>query len=376
MTPLRLILVIPSLVFALLAFFPVSSLLLWQMKLGAIEFGHWFALFPLLAIFAGRRRSVLDSVLVGLAVLALALLLSSSVRAAAFAPEAKSKMTAVFPAPAPAKTAPFSWGRLWSLGGPPSVEAQVLNYSEKHTPPLALDFYPTERGKAPCVVVLHGGGWDGGSRREFAGLNHFLASRGYAVAAIDYRLAPGATWPAQRDDVIEALGYLTENASQLSLNPHKFVLLGRSAGGQIAGAVAATGKAPGVVGCITLSAPADLHFAAQYAKTSDILNSKKLIEQYLGGTPADHADAYDSASAPLLVNAKAPPFLLIHGEKDDLVWVRQSVRFAAKLAENEVRHVFLRPLWATHALDYGWNTPGGQLTQWAIETFLASVTAD
>jgi len=377
MTLLRFLLVLPSFLLALLVLIPAPSMLFWQMRLCAIEFGHWFAIVPLLALFAGRRRSGLDTALVAVAILSFILLISSSVRAASFGGSAKSKMRTVFPAQTAVKSSPFSFGRAWSFGGPPKAEALNMPYDEKHTPALTLDFYSAEgRTNAPCVVVVHGGGWDLGTRHEMSELNNLLSNRGYAVAAIDYRLAPAVTWPEQGEDVLDAIGYLTERASELKINPKKFVLLGRSAGAQIAGAVAAPGKVPGVVGCIMISAPADMNFAALYAKTNDILNSKKLIEQYMGGTPAEKKEVYDSASAPMLVNEKSPPFLLIHGGKDDLVWVKQSERFSAKLAEAGVRHVFLKPPWATHAIDYGWNAPGGQLTQWAVEAFLASVTAD
>jgi hypothetical protein len=62
--------------------------------------------------------------------------------------------------------------------------------------------------------------------------------------------------------------------------------MGRSAGGQIAETVAVTGTQPGVIGCIALYAPADMNFAYQYANKKDILNSDKLLRQYLGGTPS------------------------------------------------------------------------------------------
>jgi len=194
------------------------------------------------------------------------------------------------------------------------------------------------------------------------------------VAAIDYRLAPAAPWPAQWEDTIAALKYLNEHADELGIDAKKIVLMGRSAGGQIAETVAVTGTQPGVVGCIGLYAPADMNFAFQYANKKDILNSDKLLRQYLGGTPAEAKENYDSASPYALVTDKTPPTLLIHGANDDMVWVKQSERFAAQLKANNVKYVFLRVPWATHALDYSWNTPGGQLTTWAIEQFLGAVT--
>jgi acetyl esterase/lipase len=242
---------------------------------------------------------------------------------------------------------------------------------------LSLDFYSAERATAaPCVIMLHMGGWDHGSRREpgFAQLNEYLASRGFAVATIDYRLAPAHPWPAQRQDTIAAMQYLREHAEDLGIHRHKFILMGRSAGGQIAEATAVSGLIPDIVGCIALYAPADLHFAFKYADKKDILDSDKLLRQYLGGTPTEAWSNYNFASAYLLVNRWTPPTLLIHGANDELVWVKQSERYAERLKQHGVKHVFLRAPWATHALDYGWNSPGGQLTTWAVEQFLINVT--
>ncbi|MEQ1862133.1 MAG: alpha/beta hydrolase [Chthoniobacteraceae bacterium] len=376
MTAVRIVFALLFFVVSTLVFIPAPSLFAWQLKLAATEYGHWMVLGSLAVIVAGRRRSGIDSASVVLAALAGLLFLSSAVRASMFAGTAKSRMDASFPATADsAKRPPFSLPALWFGKSPVRVEVQTLAFAEHDANPLRLDFYaPQGRAAAPCVIVLHGGGWEQGERHEFAAFNHLLAARGYAVAAIDYRLAPRWTWPAPHADTLAALRYLEVHAGELGIDPQRFVLMGRSAGGQIAESVAAPGEHPGIVGCIALYAPADMHFAHQYAKRSDILNSEKLLRQFLGGTPLDAAANYDSASGYGLANPKTPPTLLIHGAKDELVWVKQSERYAERLRSLEVRHVFLRPPWATHAFDHGLHTPGGQLTAWAVERFLVAVT--
>ena len=326
---------------------------------------------------AGRRRSVLDSVSVILAILAGLVFLSSDLRAMLYASTATSKMNIAFPAvPGAAKTSPFSFFRLFGGSKPAAVDVQTFDYSTHDDVALQLDFYGAQGRSepAPCVIVLPGGGWEHGDRLEFATMNHYLAQRGYSVAAISYRLAPKSIWPAQQEDLIAALSYLKGHASELNIDPDRFVLFGRSAGGQIVEAVAAPANQPGIVGCIAFYAPADMQFAYKYAKRGDILNSEKLLKQYLGGTPVDVADSYDTASGYLHVNPKTPPTLLLHGANDELVWVQQSQRYSDRLRSNEVRQVFLRLPWATHAFDYNFNGPGGQLATWAVERFLASVT--
>jgi acetyl esterase/lipase len=376
MTALRFLLACISLILAAFVVIPAPTVLLFQVKLGVTELGHWFVLLPVLVFIMGRRKYHLDSVSFAMAAISALLFMSTSIRASMFATEASSKMRAAFPESAgTVSSKPFSFGRIWSFGEPSGSKPETLQYFQSGGADLSLDFYAAEgRKPAPCVVVLHTGGWDNGVRQEFLELDHHLASKGYAVALIDYRLAPTSPWPAQWEDTLAALRFLTDRADDFGIDPKKFVLMGRSAGGQIAETVAAPGTQAGIVGCIGLYAPADLNFAYQYANKKDILNSDKLLRQYLGGTPAEVKENYDSASAYGLVNEKTPPTLLIHGANDDMVWVKQSERYASQLKANGVKHIFLKPPWATHALDYSWNSPGGQLTTWAVEQFLAAVT--
>jgi acetyl esterase/lipase len=121
--------------------------------------------------------------------------------------------------------------------------------------------------------------------------------------------------------------------------------------------------------------PADMHYAAKYADPSDILDSDKLLRQFLGGMPAQFASSYDTASAYALANSRTPPTLMLHGETDELVWVRQSERYADRLLGLHVQHAFLRIPWATHGFDYFFNGPGGQLADWSVGRFLDSITS-
>jgi len=213
-----------------------------------------------------------------------------------------------------------------------------------------------------------------GSATEGATLNHYLAGRGYAVAAIEYRFAPRWTWPAQRDDVLDAIDYLQKHAAEFGIDPQRFVLLGRSAGGQIAEAVAYGAHLPAIRGCIAFYSPADMHYAYEYARADDVLNSLQLVRQYLGGAPTQARANYDSASSILLAQRDSPPTLLIHGQRDELVWFRQSERLSARLDALGTPHCFVRLPWATHAFDYNFNGPGGQISTFAVETFLGAVT--
>jgi len=241
---------------------------------------------------------------------------------------------------------------------------------------LTLDFYRAagRRTSAPCVIIVHGGGWDGGVRTQLPALNSRLAQRGYAVAAVSYRLAPKHVWPAQRDDVRAAIAYLKAHARELGVDAGRLVILGRSAGGQVAQAVAYDEPDLGVRGLISLYGPADLHFAWKYTSERDILDSFSLMKNLTGGTPETAREIFDSASPYLRVGPQAVPTLLMHGRIDSLVWHRQSERLAQKLGEAGVPCVFLDLPWATHAFDFNLHGPSGQLSTFAIEWFVDAVT--
>ena len=245
------------------------------------------------------------------------------------------------------------------------------------TEPLDVDVYRANRpdgALAPCVVMIHGGGWDGGDRKQLAAQNHRLARRGYAVAAISYRLAPANVWPAQYEDVVATLNYLAREAVELGIDRTRLVLFGRSAGGQLATAVAYRSGNPAIRGVAAFYAPHDLHFAWSMTKERDVLDSFKLMRQYLGGSPEERKESFDGASAYLWANPRVPPTLLVHGQIDSLVWHRQSERLAERLATEGVPHLFLSLPWATHAFDFNASGPGGQLSFYALDAFLAAVT--
>ncbi len=344
----------------------------WWLGILAGELGHVLAAVPVAAIllvlgFGGRDPAGWAAVGLGLA--ATALLLKPAFQAWRIGRELPGRLSAAFGPSEPGRR-PFSVARLFG-GYPESMPVETLEFA----PGLFLDFYRAAgRKPAPWVVLVHGGGWDGGDRGELAPFNRWLAGRGYAVAAVDYRLAPGAVWPAQRDDILAAVAELRSRAPELGIDPARWVLLGRSAGGQLAEAVGYGSPPPGLRGVVALYAPADLNFAYEHGREDDVLRSPLLLRQFLGGPPGSVPSAYDQASGIRLVRPGSPPTLLLHGKRDVLVWHRQSERLAEALRREGVPSVFLSLPWATHAFEFNLNGPGGQLGTYAIEWFLGAVT--
>lgn len=373
-----------------LTWVPAWHVIVWQAALLAGEFGHYLGLVTvvLICVIVAYGVVVVEPDqpywrMAGLAtVLALAasvLFFSPTAYATRVAAGLPTKMEQAF-GPKPASSRALNLRRMWI----PLPRVQPVEFSSHTFTPsdwpesLQLDFYPTAGASAPVIVVVHGGGWDSGNRDQIPHFNHWLAGQGYHVAAISYRLAPEFPWPAQRDDTLQAIAWLKQNAGMLKIDATRIVLLGRSAGAQIAGAVAYAAEDPAIRGFIGLYGVYDMNFVWSISREDDVLNSIKLMNQFLGGapTPANQAD-YDSASAQGLVRAgRTPPTLLLHGTVDTLCWVKHSQRLADQLKKADVPHAFIELPWAVHAFDYNLTGPGGQITTYAVNEFLSAVVGD
>lgn len=354
---------------------------IWKVALAVGEYGVWFV--PLavgLGVIAwlttdGGVRIVL-LVLTAFAVAGLLRPVWSAARIGASLP---NRMRVAFGDAATGGSGAFSLWRLLIHPASVPVTRQTHVFARASGAELRLDFYPARAdgtGGAPCLVVVHGGGWDGGDRGQLPDWNRRWASRGYAVAAVSYRLAPQFIWPAQRDDVRAAIAWLKTNARELGVDATRFVLLGRSAGGQIATAVAYGAHDPAIRGVVSFYAPQDMEFAWGVSREDDALNSVNLMRQYLGGPPdtPERKALYATASAQAMIGPGTPPTLLLHGVPDTLVWHRHSERLTAALEAAGVRHHFVSLPWATHAFDFNPDGPGGQLADYALESFLRATT--
>jgi acetyl esterase/lipase len=345
---------------------------LWKASILVGEFGYLLVVLPVaVGVVAWWQGGGLRGVIVGVCALAAVGLLRPVVQAAWIARGLPAKLEEAFGKVTLARE-PFSVGGLFAKGAEDvPVETRVVGGG------LAMDFYRAvgRSMPVPCVVMIHGGGWDSGDRSQLPEVNHHLARRGYAVAAVSYRLAPGTVWPGQADDVSAAIAYLKANATELGIDPTRLVLMGRSAGGQLATAVAYGRHDSAVRGAVSFYGPHDQVFAWGFSREDDILNAVKLLRQYLGGSPEEAAEAYRTSSAYLIATKEnAVPTLMVHGAMDSMVWHKQSERMHAKLDGLGVPNAFVSLPWATHACDFNPRGPSGQLSWYALEWFLAAVT--
>ena len=220
-----------SLLLLLLTVIPITVYRLWPLSLGAIELSLWFGIAGLLGVVLGVVTLREGSTAVGSAalisgVLAFGLGIIPPMRA-----HAAANREAV---PLSATDYFLGWRR-----SHPAVEVQRdIVFGTIDGEPLRLDLYQeaeTLQERRPAMVIIHGGSWSGGAKGEFQRFSRAMAGEGMAVFDVDYRLAgPDRRFPAQIGDVKCAIGWIKQNANAYRVDPDRIVLVGRSAGGQLA----------------------------------------------------------------------------------------------------------------------------------------------
>jgi acetyl esterase/lipase len=198
---------------------------------------------------------------------------------------------------------------------------------------LKMDAYlPTIRDNkpAPAILYAHGGGWNDGDKSEASAAAPQFAAMGYMVASINYRLAPQHKWPAQIEDVKCAVRHLRANAATYRIDPDRIGVIGGSAGGQLAALAGLTGPEAGFEGnggypeqSSQVQAVVDIFGPTNFA-TMDLQPHRASVEQLLGIPLEQATEALRRASPISYVRGDAPPFFILHGDKDDLVPLSQS----------------------------------------------------
>jgi len=238
---------------------------------------------------------------------------------------------------------------------------------DDESPLQALDIYLPDNGDRPypVLVAIHGGGFSGGDKEDgqlipvLSGL-----TRGYAVASIDYRLSPEATFPAAISDVKAAVRWLRAHAAEYGLDGSRIALWGDSAGGNLAALAGTAGDTDALRGpdpanadqADTVQAVVDWFGPISFLQTDrdfeeagfdrpSAVDGRSFLSEYLGA-PLDEVPGKVRASDPITYLTPAdPPILIEHGTADGTVPYAQSVRLA-RAYEKAVGEdaVTLRPL--------------------------------
>ena len=205
------------------------------------------------------------------------------------------------------------------------------NHAAQH-----MDIYlPANRSvtKTKSLILIHGGGWNSGSRASFTSYIDSFKRRmpNYAIFNIDYRLVKAyMDFPEQQNDIKTAVDFITSHADKYEINPARLVLLGVSAGGHLALLQAYKHNSPKIAAVIDFFGPTDL--LSMYNKPWNPM-IPHLMKTLLNGSPRVNASAYENASPANFISAKTPPTLLFHGRQDYIVDISQSELLHQKLEQ-------------------------------------------
>jgi len=218
------------------------------------------------------------------------------------------------------------------------LDRKDVEYARPDGVPALLDLHvPDGPGPFPAAILVHGGGFDEGSKStNVRPLFDPLANAGFAWFSIDYRLAPKFRFPQAIEDLYSAIRWVKANAAAYHVDVSKIALIGESAGGFLVN-YAGTHDTPEtrVAGVVDFYGPVDYGKLAELRRDHPERFNMATINHHAsngGGIHFFGAERLDEAGlaklravSPLFaVHQGMPPFLCIHGNKDDQVDYEQS----------------------------------------------------
>lgn len=191
-----------------------------------------------------------------------------------------------------------------------------------------VDVYaPEHAAGAPVAVFFHGGVWQHGGRADYTDFGDALARRGFVVFVASYRLTPPARWPAQAEDAAAVVALALKEAKRFGGDPHKLVVIGHSAGAQMAAMLAYDPRFLAAKG----HAPQDIRALALLSGVFDL--TKPLDESQADGgfktfvepTFGTDKKALAAASPVAVASKRGVPFLLVTSEHDYAAMRKQTL---------------------------------------------------
>lgn len=221
-------------------------------------------------------------------------------------------------------------------------------------------------GPLPCVIVIHGGGWAGGHRRQHDDLTWRFAQRGYVSATISYRLAPRFRFPAQVEDAKCAVRFLRAHADKYGIDPNRIGAVGFSAGAHLSMMLGTMDDGDGLEGdggwsdqpskvnaVVSFFGPTDL-------PAIDVNGISPILRNFLGAGRLEEPILYQRASPITYVTPGDAPTLIYQGTRDPLVPHQQAYLMVDALTNAGVDGRVELLLGAGH----GW---GGKLLEHTLE---------
>jgi acetyl esterase/lipase len=183
----------------------------------------------------------------------------------------------------------------------------------------------------PVLVWFHGGGLTGGAKDGVKSIAQRFAHDGIAVAAVNYRLSPKATYPAYLDDAAAAVAWVKAHAAEHHLDPARVFVGGHSAGAYLAYMVGLDDRwlkpyhldPSAIAGLIPVSGQVLTHYT---------IREERGIK--------DHALVYADEDAPINhLHKDVPPFLILYADKDEVGRREGNAFLAVSLRATGDKHV-------------------------------------
>lgn len=228
-----------------------------------------------------------------------------------------------------------------------------LDYVGNGNPRQMLDLYLPETKTAkprPLVVFVHGGGWETGSKEDSGFLLELIKDRDFAGASINYRLTDEAVWPAQIHDCKAAIRAIRAHAAENQIDPGKIAVFGISAGGHLVSMLGVSGGVKELEGelgpnltqssrvtCVLdFCGPSNFLTFAGEGTIINVDDPKTGLSKLIGGTVKEKPEVAKQASPVTYITGDDAPFLIIHGDRDNIVRYAQATEFKAALEKAKV----------------------------------------
>ena len=212
-----------------------------------------------------------------------------------------------------------------------SVEAGIHYDQYKETVLDILQPKTPSKGKRPGVILIHGGGWTGGTKEgrvEYAALKY--VQHGFVVANVEYRLAKAATAPAAVTDVLNAAQWFHKNAGKYRVDRKRIIVTGDSAGGHLALMVAMTPRSAKLGPAAKVAAVVNFYGITDVA---DQLEGPHMQKYAVTWVPEQEGrrELARRVSPMTHVRKDLPPIITLHGDVDKTVPYEHAVNLTREL---------------------------------------------
>lgn len=199
-------------------------------------------------------------------------------------------------------------------------------YAEKNGIKLSCDVYvPKSSGMKPAILVVHGGGWSGRSRKDTQFYSEQLAGQGYVVVNCSYRLAPQHIYPSPVEDVRDCYHWMVKHSQEFQIDTSRIGAMGYSAGAHLLSLVSAWSSQ-------NRDTYSDIDFKVVVCGGGVydfmVYPLSPYINRFTTFYRDQNIDLYQNASPMHQLGNNLPYFFLFHSYEDELVEHDQMDRFA------------------------------------------------